>query len=573
MNDLKRVASAPDGPVVVVVLDGVGIGRGDEGDAVYQARTPVLDRLRATCPVTTLRAHGTAVGLPSDSDMGNSEVGHNALGAGRVLDQGAKLVNRAIETGKLFDGAVWHDLVARCAAGGTLHLIGLLSDGNVHSHIDQLFALIRHARTDGVERLCVHPLLDGRDVPETSALQYVDALEDLLAATAGTGRYRIASGGGRMKVTMDRYEADWGVVERGWRAHVHGEGRRFSSAREAIETNRTETPGVTDQFLPAFVVADADGPVGPIRDGDAVVLFNFRGDRALEISRAFEEEGFTRFDRGHVPDVLYAGMMQYDGDLRIPGRFLVEPPDIDRTLGRYLSRAGATQLACAETQKYGHVTYFWNGNATGIYDPGSDAFAEVAGVEREMGTYRVIERSRGLETYLEVPSDRVPFEQRPWMKAAEVTDAVLDALSARRYDLVRVNYANGDMVGHTGDLQAAIQAVEAVDLSLGRLLAAVERDRGVALVTADHGNADEMLEVDKKSGKPALDGNGVPRRKTSHTLNPVFLIVFDPRGGGRFVLDGSITAAGLANVAATVLTIMGYEVPEGYEPSLVIRRE
>lgn len=575
-DTLRRVAEAPRGPVVVVVLDGVGIGRGDEGDAVALARTPVIDRLRATCPEVRLKAHGTAVGLPSDDDMGNSEVGHNALGAGRVFDQGAKLVNAAIESGRLFEGKTWREAIARCRAGGALHLIGLLSDGNVHSHIDQLFALIRRARGEGAERLFVHPLLDGRDVPETSALTYVDALEDLLASMRDSGgasrTYAIASGGGRMKVTMDRYEADWSVVERGWRAHVLGEARAFGSAREAIETYRRETPGIIDQFLPAFVVAGPAGPVGPIRDGDAVIFFNFRGDRAIEITRAFEEgDGFSKFDRGRRPDVLYAGMMQYDGDLGLPARFLVDPPAIERTLGFYLSTAGLRQLACAETQKYGHVTYFWNGNNTGIYDPAAGRFEDVPGERVERETYRGVVRARGLETYIEVPSDRVPFEQRPWMKAAEVTDAVIEAMAAQRYDLVRVNYANGDMVGHTGDLRAAIQAVEAVDLSLGRLLAAIEQQGGVALVTADHGNSDEMYEIDKKTGKFTRDETGALRRKTSHTLSPVFLVVFDPEGRGRLEVAPGVTSPGLANVAATILTILGFESPEGFEPSLVRR--
>lgn len=574
MEKLKRVAEAPRGPVVVVVLDGVGIGGGDEGDAVALARTPVLDRLLATCPSVKLKAHGTAVGLPSDDDMGNSEVGHNALGAGRVFDQGAKLVNAAIASGALFEGAAWRDVVARCAAGGALHLIGLLSDGNVHSHIDQLFALIRRAAAEGVPRLYVHPLLDGRDVPEKSALEYVEPLEGLLGSIRAEGgrRYLVASGGGRMKVTMDRYEADWSIVERGWKAHVLGEGRAFRSAREAIETYRREDPSLIDQFMGSFVVVDESGPVGPIVDGDAVVFFNFRGDRGLEISRAFEAgEGFDKFDRVRRPDVLYAGLMQYDGDLGIPSRYLVEPPAIDRTLGAYLGATGLRQLASAETQKYGHVTYFWNGNNTGLFDPATGRYAEVPPVERRHDTYVAVERSSAHETYLEVPSDRVPFEQRPWMKAAEVTDAVLDAMVETRFDFVRVNYANGDMVGHTGDLQAAIQAVEAVDLCLGRLLAEVEREGGLAFVTADHGNADEMLEVDKKKGGFKLDEAGRPKRRTSHTLNPVFCVLFDPTGGGRFALEPPPGTPGLANVAASVLVALGLEVPEGYEPPLLGR--
>ena len=536
------------GPLVIVVMDGVAMGRKDEGDAVALARTPTLDQLLVDHPHTTLLAHGLAVGLPSDGDMGNSEVGHNALGAGRVFDQGAKLVNRAIETGDLFQGETWRSLCRRCLdKKSALHLIGLLSDGNVHSHIDQLFALIRDAAKQGLERLFVHPLLDGRDVPETSAPEYIDALEATLAECGGevAGRtYRIASGGGRMRVTMDRYEADWRIVERGWNAHVHGKGRPFASAREAIETYRAEDPEATDQFLAEFVITGDAGPVGPIQDGDSVVFFNFRGDRGIEISRAFEQDVFDFFDRGRRPDVLYAGMMQYDGDLLIPKRFLVTPPAIERTLGEYLAANGITQFACAETQKYGHVTYFWNGNRGGKF-------------------------SEDTETYVEIPSDLVPFEQRPWMKAAEVTDAMIEAVRSGRHQLMRVNYANGDMVGHTGDREAAVLAVQSVDLSLARLLKAVGKQRGVALITADHGNADEMYERDKKTGAIKRDAQGEPVPKTAHTLNPVPFILVDLSGLDRQLRLRDLPRAGLSNVAATALNLLGYQAPDDYDPSLL----
>jgi 2,3-bisphosphoglycerate-independent phosphoglycerate mutase len=541
-------ANPPAGPVIVVIMDGVGVGRGDEGDAVALARTPTLDGLRRRFPSRTLRAHGTAVGLPDDGDMGNSEVGHNALGAGRVFDQGAKLVNGAIADGAIFRGEAWTTLERNCREHGTpIHFIGLLSDGNVHSHIDHLEAMIAHAAETGIRQLFVHALLDGRDVPETSALLYLDRLEAFLGRYHGTdGRtYRIASGGGRMVTTMDRYEADWRIVERGWNAHVHGQGRAFRSAREAVETFRAEDPKAIDQFLPPFVITGDGGlPVGLIADGASVVFFNFRGDRAIEISRAFEQDDFPFFDRGARPRVCYAGMMQYDGDFHIPRSFLVAPPALDRTLGEYMARQGITQFACSETQKYGHVTYFWNGNRGGKFDENS-------------------------ETYLEIPSDRVPFEQRPWMKAAEITDAANEALRSGRHRFLRVNYPNGDMVGHTGVREATILAVESVDLSLGRLLATVETLGGAALVTADHGNADEMYERDK-NGQIERDAvSGQPRPKTSHSLNPVRLIVADYGSPAARTLRDDLPRAGLANVAATVLQILGYEAPEGYEPSLL----
>ncbi|MBW2529178.1 MAG: 2,3-bisphosphoglycerate-independent phosphoglycerate mutase [Deltaproteobacteria bacterium] len=534
------------GPVTICVMDGVGMGARDEGNAVHLARTPTLDWLMESCPSTQLRAHGTAVGLPTDKDMGNSEVGHNALGAGRVFDQGSKLVSKAIASGDLFRGEVWTSLAKQLVGQGTaLHLIGLLSDGNVHSHIDQLFAIIRRADEEGITRCFVHPLLDGRDVPEKSALEYFEPLEGLLREISAKAdrTYRIASGGGRMLVTMDRYEADWRVVERGYNAHVHGIGRRFGSAREAIETYRAEDPSLIDQYMAEFVIEEGGKPVGAMQDGDGVIFFNFRGDRAIEISRAFDDEQLPHFDRGRRPDVLYAGMMQYDGDLMIPRRFLVEPPAISRTVGEHLAKNGIRQFACSETQKYGHVTYFWNGNRGGKFD---DA----------------------LETYLCIESDQRPFDEAPWMKATPITDAYLEALASGDYRHLRLNYANGDMVGHTGDRRATIIAVEAVDLCLERVVEANRAHGGILLVTADHGNADQMYEVDKKTGAFKLDDKGAPRPKTSHTLNPVPFIVFDPAFDGEYRL-AEVGSPGLSNVAATLLGLLGYEAPEDYDPSLL----
>ena len=535
--------------LLLVIMDGVGLGRTEKGNAVVAAHTPVLNRLRRTCPFQVLKAHGTAVGLPSDKDMGNSEVGHNALGAGRIFDQGAKLVNKAIETGALFQGPVWRELVSRVLKGkGTLHFIGLLSDGNVHSHIDQLIALLERAAAEGVKKVRIHVLLDGRDVPETSAPLYVERLEEVLADINSRGDFdfRIASGGGRMVTTMDRYEADWSIVERGWKTHVRGEGRGFGSTLEAIETLRKET-GANDQFLPPFVITGGDGkPVGPIRDGDSVIFFNFRGDRAIEISRAFEEDDFPYFDRDPRPDVAYAGMMQYDGDKKIPSKYLVTPPVIENTLGEYMARTGLTQFACAETQKFGHVTYFWNGNRTGKF-------------------------SEELETYIEIPSDQVPFQERPWMKAAQVVDAVLEETGKRPYDFLRINFANGDMVGHTGDFAAAVTAVSAVDLCLGRLLSWVEEKKAILLVTADHGNADQMFQVDSKTGEYILDPKtGRPAPLTSHTLNPVPFLLYDPLGGERnYRMRKDLPVPGLADIAATILDLMGFAPPEEFEPSLL----
>jgi len=536
------------GPLVLVIMDGIGYGKYPEGDAVRSALTPTLDMLHATCPHTKLKAHGTAVGLPSDSDMGNSEVGHNAIGAGRVFDQGARLVNKAIATGAMFRGQVWRELIDNCLQHGTtLHFIGLFSDGNVHSHIDHLKAMLVQAAKEGVKRARIHILLDGRDVGETSALEYVDPFEEFLADLNKQSEvdYRIASGGGRMYITMDRYQADWEMVRRGWETHVHGKGRPFRSAHEAIETLRKET-GAIDQDLPNFVIVDEHGePVGRIQDGDSVIFFNFRGDRAIEISMAFENDDFPYFDRSPRPNVLYAGMMEYDGDLHIPKRFLVAPPAIDRTVGQFVCRMRKRTLAISETQKFGHVTYFYNGNNSG----------------------KICEE---LEDYIEIPSDLIPFEQRPWMKAAEITDYVIDAIKDEKYDFIRLNFPNGDMVGHTGVYQAAEIAVETVDLCLGRLIEPVRQAGGVMIVTADHGNADDMFEHDKKTGAVIME-NGHPKVKTSHSLNPVPCLIFDPEYQGEYeprLREG----LGISSLGATCLNFLGFEAPPDYDPSIIVWR-
>ena len=534
------------GPVVLVIMDGVGYGAFEEGDAVRSALTPTLDWLHAHCPQAPLKAHGKAVGLPSDEDMGNSEVGHNAIGAGRVFAQGAMLVNRSIESAAMFAGNAWQEVRRNCVEKqSTLHFLGLFSDGNVHSHVDHLKAMIGRAKAEGVRRVRVHILLDGRDVGETSALEYVDPFESFLAELNRDGQFdaRIASGGGRMCITMDRYQANWDMVRRGWETHVHGQGRQFASARSAIETLRAETKAI-DQDLPAFVIAANGQPVGRIQDGDAVVFFNFRGDRALEISAAFEQDDFRPFDRGRRPQVVYAGMMEYDGDQHVPRRYLVEPPAIDRTVGQFLCASGVRSLAISETQKYGHVTYFYNGNNSGYIDA-------------------------ALEQYVEVTSDVLPFEQRPWMKAAEITDQVLAAIASGRFEFIRLNYPNGDMVGHTGVYQATEIAVETVDLCLGRLLAAVKAAGGVLVVSADHGNADDMYEHEKKTGAVKTE-NGIPKVKTAHSLNPVPCLIFDPESGGEYRAELR-PGMGISSLAATCLNLLGFEDPEDYDPSLLLR--
>ena len=330
--------SGVKGPLLTIVMDGVGLAPDNGANAVAAAYTPTLDMLMSKYPTTALKAHGTAVGLPSDDDMGNSEVGHNALGSGQVFAQGAKLVSQSIESGKMFSSETWKKVIGNVLQNNSvLHFLGLFSDGNVHSHIDHLKAMISQAKKEGIKTVRVHILLDGRDVGETSALDYIEPFEDFISTLRNDNfDIKIASGGGRMKITMDRYEANWQMVAEGWKTHVLGEGRQFASATDAVQTYRKET-GVIDQDLPSFVIAENGKPVGTINDGDSVVFFNFRGDRSIEISKAFDEEHFDKFDRKRYPQVVYAGMLEYDGDLHIPKNYLVNPPEITNTLSEYLT--------------------------------------------------------------------------------------------------------------------------------------------------------------------------------------------------------------------------------------------
>ena len=550
MNKLQKLSNfkGVQGPVLTIVMDGVGLAPDTISNAVASAYTPTLDALMANYPMVSLKAHGVAVGLPSDDDMGNSEVGHNALGAGQVFAQGAKLVTNSIESGKMFASATWQELIANVKANNsTLHFMGLFSDGNVHSHIDHLKAMITHAKADGVATVRVHILLDGRDVGETSAPDYILPFEDFLASLNDASfDAKIASGGGRMTVTMDRYEANWSMVEKGWHTHVLGDGRQFASAIEAYNTLRAET-GKIDQDIDPFVIAADGKPVGTIEDGDSVIFYNFRGDRAIEISKTFDtpEGQFDKFDRVRYPKVVYAGMLEYDGDLHIPSKYLVNPPEISNTMGEYLANTGVAQYAISETQKYGHVTYFWNGNKSGKF-------------------------SDELETYVEIPSDVVPFEQRPWMKCAEITDELIKALREGKYTYYRVNFPNGDMVGHTGSLAATRCSMEALDLQLARILKVVDELGGVALITADHGNADEMYEMDKKTKQPKADKNGNFKAKTSHTLNPVPCIIYDNTDAkNSYSVKADNGTFGLSNVAATMVNLMGYKAPEMWDESIV----
>ena len=545
MKNLKKhmLYEGAKGPVVLVIMDGVGIGKNIDSDCVAQANTPHLDWLKKVSAYTEIKAHGKAVGLPEDSDMGNSEVGHNAIGCGRVFAQGASLIDDAISSREIFKGKVWNKLLDNVSEKKTtLHFIGLLSDGKVHSNINHLEAMLSEAKERGINKVRIHALTDGRDVPPVSALEYVERLECFLSDLNRDGTdFCIASGGGRMNITMDRYDADWPMIEAGWKTHVHGEGRLFSSMKEAIETFRIESPGILDQDLPPFVIKQNERAVGPILDGDSVILFNYRGDRALELTKAFESDEFTEFDRGLRPDVIYAGMMQYDGDLGVPENFLVSPPAIDKTMSEYLSNAGIRQFAISETQKYGHVTYFFNGNNSSKFST---------------------------ETWKEIPSDNCPFEEKPRMKADLITDEAINAIDSGLYDFIRINFPNGDMVGHTGVMSAVIKSVEAVDDNIGRLIKTLRDVGGVLVCSADHGNADDMVQLDKKMNALLRDKEGNLLMKTAHSLNPVPVYVYDTSETAN-VRIANVDNPGISSLAATCIVMLGFEVPENYTPSLV----
>ncbi|WOG98373.1 hypothetical protein DCAR_0417714 [Daucus carota subsp. sativus] len=538
----------PKGKIVaMVVLDGWGEAKPNKYNCIATADTPTMDSLKNGAPDKwrLMRAHGTAVGLPTDDDMGNSEVGHNALGAGRIFAQGAKLCDLALESGKIFEGDGFK-YIKESFASGTLHLIGLLSDGGVHSRLDQLQLLLKGAAQHGAKRIRIHVLTDGRDVSDGSSVGFVETIENDLTQLREKGvDAKIASGGGRMHVTMDRYENDWNVVKRGWEAQVLGEApHKFKSALEAIKTLRAE-PNANDQYLPPFVIVDENNKaVGPIVDGDAVVTFNYRADRMVMAAKAFEYENFDKFDRVRVPKIRYAGMLQYDGELKLPSHYLVSPPEIDRTSGEYLTHNGVRTYACSETVKFGHVTFFWNGNRSGYFN------AE-------------------MEEYVEIQSDvGITFNVQPKMKALEIAEKARDAILSRKFHQVRVNLPNGDMVGHTGDIEATVVACKAADEAVKIILDAVEQVGGIYVVTADHGNAEDMVKRDKK-GEPLLDKDGKVSILTSHTLEPVPVAIGGPglSPGVKFRKD--VPQGGLANVAATVMNLHGFVAPSDYETTLI----
>ena len=519
-----------DGPVVLASLDGVGLAPDGPGNAVSRARTPFLGAAAREHLHVALSASGEAVGLTPDQ-MGNSEVGHNTMGSGQIMKHGIAAINAAFDSGEVFNSEAWRTAVTKALNGGTLHFAGIFSDGGVHSHIAHLEQMIVRAYNEGVRKMRVHAIFDGRDVGPFSAINYIQRFENFVRKFDDAD-IKIASGGGRMVCVADRYENDWGVVKRGFDMMVYGEADYFfRTPEEALQILRRITPDIQDQYLPAFVIVDdMDRPVGLVEKGDDLIYFDFRADRAIEIAQAFTYWDFPYFDRGDYKpsDVYFVGMTEYNSDTHVPEHRLVQPLEVHGTLNKFLETRGISQLAVSETVKFGHITYYFNGNS--------------------------YEKATG-EEFVEIESDTEPFETRPWMKCAEIADAVIARMP--NYKFVRLNFPGGDMVGHTADVEATMLAMEAIDLSLKRIADEVDKLGGVMIIVADHGNAEELLDE---------GGN----KKTAHTTNQVPCIIYDNTPNrGKYELS-DIANPGLANLASALAVLLGYnECPSSWGKSLI----
>jgi len=529
------------GPLIHVVLDGWGVGAADETNAVNRANLPVMSRLIRGCPYTQLWTHGKYVGLPNEKDMGGSEVGHMTMGAGMVMEQGPTLIQNLLQSGEFFENPVLSRIIQNCVERDTpLHLLGLLSNGNIHSHVDHTEAIIRHAFQSGIRRCYLHALLDGRDVGVQSALDFTEPFEKLFSELKGQRPgidYAFASGGGREVITMDR-DNNWEKIETGWQIHVHGQSEnQFPSIRDAIEHFRKQNPEIIDQDIPGFVIIRNGEAVGRIEDLHALIFTNFRGDRATEFSQAVLADDFSYFERYRCPEVLFAGMTQYDQDNQIPPDYLVGTPVVEEPFGKRILELGLKQFRLSETQKFAHVTFFYNGGYREPLDPLQ-------------------------ENYHLIASDKIPsFAERPAMKAPGISKKAVEFINSGEYQYGLINFANADMVGHTGDFQATVRAVEAVDAALDNIVRAIDAVNGLLVITADHGNADEML-ISNQNGTLAIS--------TKHSLNPVPFLIYDPLYNGDYRLKpfGQDYNNNLSNIAATNFLLLGQAVPDDLAPSL-----
>jgi 2,3-bisphosphoglycerate-independent phosphoglycerate mutase len=516
-------------------MDGVGVSPKTEGNAVAQAHAETLKMLMEKYPTRVIGASGHYVGIP-EGDPGNSEVGHNALGVGQIISQGPELVKEAVESGKVFEGEVWKSAIKNVLdSGSTLQFIGLCSDASTHGNIEHLFAMMKKEKKEGVQKIRVHMAMDGRDVAPESAERYTKMFYDFVESL-GDPDYKIASGGGRMVIWMDRYENDWGMIERGWNAAVHAEAPyQFENATDAVLSIREKEKTENDQYLAPFVIVENGQPVGKIESGDSVIWYNFRADRAIEGTKAFLLDDFPYFNRGERPEVYFAGMSEYDADNHLPANVLVQPVSITNTLADLLDANHMHQYAISETVKYGHITYYFDGNK---------------------------KLSGDLHTYVEIQSDEdtSSYVNEPWMKSAEITNNLVTAIKSGKYQFVRVNYPNGDMIGHFGQMEPGIQAVEALDTALKQVLAAVDEVGGVAIITADHGNVEELV----------YEETGLP--KTSHTTSPVPFVIYDNTENAKRY-DMKEGDFGLANTAATIAMLLGLPPSEKWEQSMIEEKE
>ena len=509
-------------PVVLMVLDGYGLNDRTEGNAIAMANTPVMDKLMKECPFVQGNASGLSVGLP-DGQMGNSEVGHMNIGAGRIIYQDLTRITKAIQDGDFFENKALLTAMENCKKNGSdLHLWGLLSDGGVHSHNTHLYGLLEMAKKQGLTNVFVHAFLDGRDTPPASGKDFLMALEEKMAEI-GVGK--VASISGRY-YAMDR-DNNWDRVEKAYKALTKGEGVLATSVKEAMEESYAKD--VTDEFVLPTVITGEDGkPLTTVKDNDSVIFFNFRPDRAREITRAFCDDQFTGFERPFLK-LTYVCFKDYDET--IPNKIIAfEKEEITNTFGEYLAKCGKKQLRLAETEKYAHVTFFFNG---GVEEPNTDEF-------------RILVNS---------PKDVATYDLKPQMSAPEVGMDLVEAIKSDKYDVIVINFANPDMVGHTGVIPAAVAAVERVDALIGEAVAAVKEVDGVMFICADHGNAEKM--VDYETGNP----------HTAHTTNPVPFILVNADPSMKLREGGC-----LADIAPTLLEIMGLEQPaEMTGKSLIVK--
>ncbi len=506
--------------VGLIILDGVGYSPQVKGNAVKLAKMKNFNKLikQNSC---LIKAHGTSVGLPSDSMQGNSEVGHNAIGAGKVIEQGLSLINKEFKSGKIFKSETWKKFIEN-GKNSSVHFIGLLSDSDLHGNISHLKKLVTQCNKEGIENIYIHALLDGRDVEPHSGVKYYQNVVKFLEKF--NKNYKIVDFGGRSQIVMDRYEANIDWVKKGYNLYVMREGEVTKDPVKTIKEFYASNPTLTDQDIPPYIISKA----GKIKNGDSVMLYNYRGDRAIEFSQLFDNFKYVDEASKKINKCYFVGMMQYDEVLKIPKNYLVGAPDIDFTLTHYLTEKKIKQFSISESQKFGHVTYYFNGN-------------------------RKEKISEEYETWKEIESDKVQFNLKPQMKAIEIAKEFCRALADSEYKFLKANFANGDMVGHTGDLKATITSLKAVDKALGLIIKEAKRRNVVLLVIADHGNAETMLDQNDKI-------------VTSHTTNSVWFCVLNNKNTNYQIKKGQFD---LTNIANSVIKAMGLKPTKQFNESII----